>query len=296
METLLKVLPRFDKNDPDFVNRTRYMIVGGGLGDIFNHFHMTPCYADLETLKDGERVFVFLASHNSCAVELFKWHRNASRITMVDTGILNVLYSQNENDKRVREEMGIRTECEHRWENWPRPVVYYPSPADVEILERTKAMGKYVVFALTASNVSRSIDKGSGENAARICQKLGYKVVLTGRNYQFNDHGRREQKRDEIRLENPDVIDLIDRLTVPGTAKLVEGASAVFTCHSALCMLAWHLQKPTFVLYDDFAKRTYFTHKFEGYSFGAGFPKNDHARLDQYSDERFTKFIEGVGA
>jgi hypothetical protein len=293
MEPIVKILPLFDKTHPDFVGRTRYMHVGGGLGDIFNHLYQCPCYPDLETLKEGERAFVFVSSHNSCAWELFAWHRNADKITLADVGIQNILYSEREDDRRRKEEIGFISDCDHRWPI-PGPVIYYPPPEDVKTIADMKALGKYVVFALTASDIGRSIRKEQGEQAAKICQELGYKVVLTGRNYQFNDHGNKAQRREEIRLETPGVVDLIDKLTVPGTAQLIEGAAAVFTCHSALCHIAWHLRKPTFVLYDDFAKGAYFTNKFEGYSFGAAFPGNDHASLNEYTGDRFINFIKGV--
>lgn len=291
MQPVAKILTGFDKNHPHFQGRTRYMNIGGGLGDVFNHLYGAPCYADLETLVPGERAFVLCSSHNSHTWELLAWHRNAEMITVADTGLLNLLYSENPDDRRKRKEMEIPKDCDHRWPI-PGPVIFYPPPEDVELVEKVKSGGKYVVFAISASDHSKSINKNVAEAAAATCLREGFRVVVTGRNYAFNDAGIKSVRREEIELESKDgVVDLIDELTVPGTAQLIQGADAVFTCHSALCHLSWHNRRPTYVLYDQFAKETYFTNKFEGYSFGAAFPENGHSSFKDYRHEMFEAFL-----
>jgi len=286
----VNLVPRFSVDHPGFVNRTRYAEFTGGLGDVFNHIYWLPCYSDLEALSQKDRAFILLSNHNSSAWELFAWHRNAHRMVVANIGFL-----PNIKDPACRKELGLPDDCDH---DWPikNTVHFYPCDEDLAILEAVVKGGRYIVFALTASDLIRSIPKATGEDAARRAIQKGYRIVVTGRNYKRDVFGLpKEVMRLETRLDLQDgIVDVIDRLTVPGTARLVEGAAGVFTSHSALCMLAWHQKKPTFVLYDELSQKLYFTKKYEGYSFGAGEPGNGHTRIDQYTGEIFERFLNGI--
>lgn len=290
IDPTVRILHEFNPNQREFVDRTRYMEVWGGLGDVFNHFFWLPCYTGLDFLKPSDKAFVVCASHNSCTYELFAWHPNAPRITVCDIGFIHEMKG-----KEKRGKMGLPLDCDH---DWPikKKAEFYPPQEDLTLIENVKRYGKYVVFALTASDHGRSISKEIGDAAASRAAANGFNVVVTGRNYKRDvETLPKECIREERRLNPiPGVMDLIDKLTVPGTAKLCEGAAGVFTSHSALCMLAWHLKKPTYVLYDAFAKETYFTKKFEGYSFGAGYPGNAHGAFNEWNSDLMDRWLDGI--
>jgi len=89
------------------------------------------------------------------------------------------------------------------------------------------------------------------ENAMDAVLKAGYKVVLIGRTYEvWNSWGGRRDKNEReeyVPQPRPGVLNLIDRLSVPGCWKLLQKAAGVFCCESAIMHLAWRMNVPAFV-------------------------------------------------
>lgn len=260
----------------------------GGLGDLVNHIFWLPCYQALDTLQPGERAKVVISSHNPHAKELFLWHPKRAQIDLENRG-----FHTSFRDPVYRRSVGLPEihECDH---GYPfSPVHFHPNPEDLPQLETIRARGKYLVFNPVAGETQKNVPLEVAENAARLASHYGFTLVLVGRNYAHDYKvppppgcaGRREFK-----LDAP-VVDLVDKLSVPGVLELLRGAAGIFTAHSVSCMAGWHMNRPVFVLYDRFAKETYFTRKFEGYSFGAGRPENEHMEFSEYDPYRFEKWV-----
>jgi len=288
-----KLIPSFSKDLPEYRERTYAIELYGGLGDVFNHFYGAPCYSGLEGLAENERIFVLNSSHNSCVWELFAWHRKANQITVASPGFF--VHFQ---DPAWRASMGLHPElgqgCAHRWPMGP--VAYYPPEDELPILRNVTGRGPYIAFAATASDTARSLPREHVLDAAARCLSHGFRVVLTGRNYGFHEaHNGLEIRRRETRLDIPGIEDVIDRLTIPGTAKVIERAAGVVTCHSAICMLAWHLKRPTFSIVDEGARKMYFDDsKFEGYAFGANRPGNAWASFESHDGASVDRWLAGI--
>ncbi len=72
---------------------------------------------------------------------------------------------------------------------------------------------------------------------------------------------------------------LVDALSVPGLAALLESAVGVVACHSAVSMLSWLMRKPQLLLYP---QSVYERHVVPGdqWTFGISFSECRHARFD----------------
>lgn len=274
---------------PALAKKSRYLEYLGGLGDILNHLHWLSCYRDLDTLQAGERAYVLVSSHNVGSHELFLWHPKADQIDLCNPGFFMGIM-----DPAWRHGNGLPPQgCSAHPGPLVGPVTYYPSPKDMELLDAIPGLGKYIVFSLTAGESHRSIPQGIAAHAAAAAVKRGFKVVLVGRNYTHDVVGHRMVKRQETRLPAQEgVFDTIDKLSVPGMARLLEGAAGVFSCHSATCLLSWSLLKPTFLLYDNHARDVLVPLGPYGYMNGMGRPDGDSMHFLGYTSARFELWME----
>lgn len=271
---------------PAFRLRSRYMELAGGLGDILNHLHWLSCYRGLDDLKPGERAFVMCSSHNAAVKELFDWHPKAAQLDLCAPGFLCGLF-----DPHWRIANGLPPAgCSDHRGPLVGPVTYYPSPDDLSQLELIAKGTPYVVFALTAGTPERTIPVDMAQSAAAAAIKLGLRVVQVGRSY-----SRREGPhvdRVELKLHpNPSVVDMIDKLSVPGTARLVEGAAGVFSCHSSICLLSWSVGRPTFLVYGDHARDVLVPLGPYGYLNGIQRSDGDAMHFAGYTPERMSRWL-----
>jgi hypothetical protein len=91
-------------------------------------------------------------------------------------------------------------------------------------------------------------------------------------------------------------VELVDRLTVPGTARLVQQAAGVVCCHSSISMLAWMERKPVLLLYPESTYETFIQPR-TLWALGVDYPETVHGRFDEYDDEmrgRFLMRVEGA--
>jgi ADP-heptose:LPS heptosyltransferase len=116
------------------------------------------------------------------------------------------------------------------------------------------------------------------------------KAVLTGKSYNREnaDHSI-ESSAPFIKSEN--VIDLLDRLTVPGTIVAVSNCTLFFGTHSSMNIAAWHYIKPCVVLYDEATKNRHFLRTDE-WSFGKDFHNCRHGMFSDFSVEMMDRSIE----
>lgn len=274
---------------------TRYHEYWGGLGDIVNHIYWLPCYQNLKWLESWERAFIVVSSHNPHAKELFLWHPKADQITICDIG-----FHCSFQDPNSRDPLSLRRDgCMHHWQFGP--VEFHAPPSDDPALEVAAKLGQYVVFATGSAEKDKFVPENIVRDAAQRARASGMSIVTVGRNYIASHFGLTPPAKDwraEFRLApSTGAVDLIDKLSVPGVMKVIQGAAGIFTAHSACCMAAYHMKKPTFVLYNEFAKKTYLPkpgQPWQGYFHGAGNPGCDNAWYPEYTSERMDRWLRNV--
>ncbi len=254
----------------------KWIEFGGGLGDTITVMYTSDRYNCLERLEPGEQATVLCMSHNPYVPELFRWHPKRDQITIRDVGF----WWPNE-DAAKRAQLQLPP---------PQPFVFklqdkclfYPSPDDLKVLG--EVWKPYVVIAAAAGGVDRNVPLELCERFADQAIARGYNVAVVGRTY--------GQNRSEVRLRpRPKLFSMIDRLSIPGTAVLLEHSAAVLTAHSGMCLLSWYLKKPAFLLYPPHVRENHF-HSIHQYTFGKDYPGTRHMLFSECTSERISGFLD----
>lgn len=247
-----------------------YIEFGGGLGDIFNQLYTGHGYRFLETLGPGRTAHVGLVTHNPHAIELFRWHPQRQFIThLVHYGYWDCAQ---DGEFRLRHAIPPPSRVAQLMstEQQSAPIRFYPAPT-----ESIDGLGHAVAVSASAGLSDRTLPQPVLDAIVSQLLTAGWDVLLLGRS--FNRHGRTE-----IRPSEPELIhcrDLIDQLSVPATAQVIQACAGLVTCHSALNILAWHLRKPQLLLYPESVEARHFRRP-DQWSFGAKFPETFHGRFD----------------
>ena len=248
-----------------------------GLGDVLAQLFCRGSYNVLRDLRPGEKAKVALITHNPFAKELFAWHPKRSQMEVVDCGY----WHGAEADAAGRKKLGL-----------PAPGALnrlppQPTPETLSFIPRPRTSGAgggagdgfFTEGTGGDKRVKAGHCAGAGGGAAgaehpralarEIMRRLapGFRLVITGRSY--DRHGRSELRK--WPQAEGEIIDVVDRLSVPGTCALVQ-ASGLVTCHSALNLLAWHLRKPQLLLYPRSAWERHIRVP-DQWAFGIGYPE-----------------------
>jgi glycosyltransferase involved in cell wall biosynthesis len=269
-------------------SHTHYLEYGGGLGDVLAQLFHRGSYNVLQDLRPGEKAKVALITHNPFAKELFAWHPKRSQIEVVDCGY----WHGTEADAAGRKKLGLPASgALNRLPPQPTPetLEFYPSPEDQAVLtevlgtgqkepEETNGLKLVIVLALAAGLPERTIPDSL---AREIMRRLapGFRLVITGRSY--DRHGRSELRK--WPQAEGDIVDVVDRLSVPGTCALVQASAGLVTCHSALNLLGWHLRKPQLLLYPRSAWERHIRVP-DQWAFGIGYPETVHAAFEDCTE------------
>jgi len=258
----------------------------GGLGDIIWKVYTGDGYVSLDRLKEGEGAVVAVVSHNPFATELFKWHRKRGQLTML-TPPFDAPWTQ-----AHRDAAGIPPISKTVLRGFT-PVRFYPAPWDARPLQDLSNMGDYLVFNLTAGAPGRDVPPELARLMAKMALERGFKVVSIGRNYK-RALPRPEYVACKERLASVrGAVDLVDRLSVPGTAEAMRGAAGVVACHSAMCMLSWYMRKPNFILWPENARPDFGPER-TSYGFGSEYPETRHSEFSAFKPEMFEQFLRLV--
>ena len=164
-----------------------------------------------------------------------------------------------------------------------RPVQFYPTPRDDTVLQQLEGV-PFVVFAVAAGLPDRDVPPETTERLLRDVLERGYRPVFTGRSYER--FGRREYQ------PAAPALNLIDELSVPGVARLLELSCGIVTCHSALSMLAWCVRKPQLLLYPPSVREGHIARR-DQWAFGIDFPECRHCVFDDLRLQALTEeFLE----
>jgi hypothetical protein len=257
-----------------------YLEFGGGLGDIFYQMFHDAGYGTLQALAPQDRALIVLITHNPYARELFDHHPRASQLDVRDLG-----YWPPSDDAVMRRRHGLPQGA--RGFPIAGAPKFYPSRGDRQWLNRLDGTA-YVVFSVSAGLPERDIPAELVERLVEVAIAHSLLPVIVGRNYSRFDRG-------EQHVQHRGVLNLIDRLTVPGVAEAVRRSLGVVCCHSAINMLAWLLRKPQLLLYPQFVYERHIAHR-DQWAFGIDFEECRHGCFGSGdllpTAERFFKDIQ----
>lgn len=268
---------------------TRTIEVHGGLGDVLYDLYLHDSYTKLDQLQEHERMAVTVLSTNPGVKELFLWHPKAAQLDVHDVGFF-LPWGPEERAQR-----GL-SEPEPRNGRSEAPMHFYPSPIDRPILNAL-ARERYVVFSISSSGLANNIPVPLAEKAADLVIERGFKVVVVGRTFAHivysGENSTVIARREERLAPRHGVIDVIDKLTVPGTIEAVRRAAAAVCCHSAVQLAAWFVGTPVYAIYPSNVRRDDWDGK-RHYSFGRDLPTTGHSRFEDFSEEKFLEWMKTV--
>lgn len=261
-----------------------YFEFEGGLGDIFFRMFAESEYRKIEEFLPEDRARITLITVNPFSDEIFKWH---PKLQQLDIRILPHWWP--DEDQKMRTEYGLppkvaRTRVSHTIDT----VKFYPSPSDFYIIDKLKD-SEYFILAAAAGGESRIFPSHIVSHISSEASRLGITLVAVGRNYPEQRGGSRYEPK---MPQNDFTIDLVDQLSVPGVAKLVEGASGVLCSHSAINLLAWFLNKPVLLLYPQHVYDQYIVKgQPSGYTMGLNRSNTRHALFKECSPGLIREFL-----
>ena len=265
-----------------------YVEYGGGLGDIFQQMYVHGTYSALQHLEDDEVATVTLITHNPFAHELFANHPKKAQLEVCTPG-----YWLPEADGASRRRFALPPFSATPYTPGPAPrhgaVTYFPTDADAETLRALfsdpRAKRKpIVVFSVSAGEPYKSLPAALIPRLVADVADAGCIPVFAGRTYERNF---RQELRDAWVNKG---IELIDRLTVPGTARLVQEAAGVVCCHSSINMLASMERKAQLLLYPQSLFETFFRPRTQ-WAAGIDYAETVHGQFDEYDTQMMERFL-----
>ena len=254
----------------------------GGLGDIFFQMYYRGSYNVLRDLYTKDTAVVHLITHNPYARELFDYHINASQIEVHDWG-----WCWGEKEMAIYTELGISpfvTTTLPQKDN--RMIFNYPEKELVLDI----AKKKYVMISASAGDKDRTFPPELLDNIIKhFIAKTDLYLVAVGKSYTRND-------RIELQYpDNPRIINIIDKLSVPATAVVLQNSLGIITTHSAFNILGWLEHVPQLLLYTQGVFDRHFQKEQRTqWSFGLNYPETTHGKFDEYSEILMDRFIKNL--
>lgn len=259
----------------------------GGLGDAFITFHETDAYDRICAMGPRDQAVVTIISHNPFVHEIFKWHPKAAQIKVLSS---KFFFHEYDNTPQ-RRNAGLTDKPPPKCPRRKRlPIPFFVSPQDEMVLASKLPRVPYLAVAPTSSGMeieNRNLPAALVETAFAICRSRNIPIVTLGRNYQ----GPHAYKHGFAGAGQEGVVDLIDQLSVPGTAHVIKRAAAVLSAHSALLLLSWYERRPTFTAYPPKYWQHDFSNPISPFVFGKDYPETDHMLFSDYKPSRFESFL-----
>jgi len=259
----------------------------GGLGDAIlrMYFSGKAWYEQLETLSPRERGVVVLMSHSPYLKEVFRWHPKRKRIHVLDLGFTTDFHPWENREWRLAHGLPEAAPCPPYAPS--RTLTFYPSPSDKALLRRARRRGPYIVLAAVAGKPEKTIPPHICEEIVWSTSLSGHRVITVGRSRYF----RRE---DLVWSKNPrfrDLIETVDRLSVPGMMELVKGAAGVVSADTSVLHAAWQEHKPVFLLYNRWTAENLVPRGPVGYMQGIDRGETDHMEFSNYTNDRLRRWL-----
>lgn len=256
----------------------------GGLGDAFIVMHETMGYEWLSMIEPGQKARIVIISHNPFVHEIFRWHPKAGQFEVISAKSFFTEYA----DRGKRLSAGVPNDPLLPHGSRSRaPVSFWPSPEDRIVLD-TLPSKPFLAIAPTASGMeveNRNIPVEVMKSISILSKVRGIPVVLLGRTFS-GPHAPKTL----FRYDTSEMIDLTDRLSVPGTAEVVKRATAVVSCHSSLLLLSWYERTPVFAMYPSRYKELDFDAP-SPFGFGKDYPETVRTTFREYDPRNFEAFL-----
>lgn len=266
-----------------------YMIeFNGGLGDVFTQMYTKKRYAGLNNLRDGDTCIVNLITTNKFARELFEYHPKKEQL------IVRQFDWTPHPTAEYRQSVGLPPSITDTLLPSSDHVMFYPWGTDVDAFSQLPP--KYVVLAPSAGNHIRNIPRDIMLSIMDSLAAQDIKMILTGRTFIHYSptSDSLDYYRNEDLYDHPTIINLQDKLSVPGTAVVVQKAAGIVTCHGALNLLAWHNRIPTLLLYPKEVLNRHRLSSSDQWMFGIEYPETVHSLFHDYTPELLSKFIRSI--
>jgi hypothetical protein len=260
-----------------------YFEFGGGLGDIFFRMFAENEYRKIDAFSSEDRARISLITVNPFADEIFKWHPKQKQLSIT---LFPHWWPHEEIKKRKAHNLPSRDEIS-RVDHTSDVVNFYPSACDLDVISQLKR-DEYFVFAASAGSEDRILNSHIVSLVCKESVELKVNLFAVGRNYSEQRGGMRYEPRVHA---NEYVSDLVDTLSIPGVAKLIEGAKGVICSHSSICILSWFLNKPVLLLYPDSVYQHILNEPSSGYFLGLNKTTTRHSTFKSCTSELVRNFI-----
>jgi hypothetical protein len=260
-----------------------YFEFGGGLGDIFFRIFAEGEYRTIQRLLPGDRARVTLITINPFADELFQWHPKRQQLEITIYPHWRPDEDEGNRSKYNLPPLTSVTKVDPGSES----IEFYTSQSDREILYQVRER-PYFVMAASAGGDWRIFPENLISMICREAAELKLTIAGIGRSYPEQRGGRRHEPAIP---KNEYTIDLIDQLSVPGAAKLVEGSLGVICTHTSICHLAWFLKKSVLLLYPQQVYEEHIAAPRTGYTRGLDWDTTKHSLFANCSAELVREFL-----
>lgn len=234
----------------DAVPRDAYYEWGGGLGDIINGAAASDVF---HRLDKGERIVVVVLTHNPNSWEIFGFHPNADKLTILSLPISEIGKGYNRLDPGFRNRHGLPMVYRDQPIVLHYPFRAFPAPEDLGVIgELSKPFAVISATASLGPTDTRSFPPHITRACAAVLSSEGLVPVFVGRSYKLDNSDLRSHLHEEVLPSNvPGSISMIGRLTVPGNIELIRRAVLTVACDSAMGCAARSMHLPTFNLVGD---------------------------------------------
>jgi hypothetical protein len=258
------------------------LVYRGGLGDIFFQMYWRGSYNVLRDLHSNDTATVHLITHNPHTRELFDYHEKASQIEVHDWG-----WRWGEKEMVLYTELGISP-----FATSMLPIkdsrLFFTYPEKNLVAELSTK--QYVVISASAGDKDRTFPIELLNNIIEhFMKKTDLYLIAVGKTFVRND-------RIEVQYpDNPRIINMIDKLSVPATATILQNSRGLITAHSAFNIMGWIERIPQLLLYTQGVFDRHFQVKQRTqWSFGINYPETIHGRFDEYSEALMDNFIKNL--
>jgi ADP-heptose:LPS heptosyltransferase len=185
-------------------------------------------------LRKKDRCIIGLICHNPSIIEIWQNHPKASKLDIRNPGYC-----------WPPGRLGLPED------NLPKlgnndPIIVYPHEKDKEILNNVPE--KYIVMNCGAGMNERTYPQEIVDNIVKSLD--GWTIYGIGANYKRND------RNSEVTYPEP-VINLVDKMSVPGCMELIKSCRGLVTAHSAGHCMGNHYQPWQLLLYPQSVKDKY---------------------------------------
>lgn len=267
-----------------------YFEFNGGLGDIVIQSSQSNVFAKLNSMQKLDRAVIVLFSHNPFAWELFGFHPNSGRVTVLMLGFSDY------RDEAYRKKYGLKSHVDTTvylgGKPWAPPI----STDDERYLKTLPK--KFITLSLTASagpSDRRSIPRGIAVDLVSACLEANVAPVVLGRHYPYvmmkdTTPGFAHKEEAEI----PGSIWAVNCLSAAGSVEALRRSVLNVACESAMIVASWIMRRPTYFLcsramWEMFPKNIAILG--QGYHFGTLYPENRNEMFEDHSRERFLSYL-----